>query len=809
MVIDTSIWGSPENWNYYDQSRYHDIRLPSLVMGEYNYKTLYRLVDNDILDENEPIDTTVCVSGMGAECPYSNITYVTVDNDEIKTDTQERNLTNWVFYNCDGFGVYTGRYRTTCLYKNNANSNYRNFSNILSEYWNGNSEITLFTDFNYKKLVLYIRVVASETETSTPYVFSLDNYITTEYTNYPYVRYVCARLYYEQSTNPTRRTYIHSGTIEGYHFATTAILDDYETTLTIPNTNRTYCNHISETRGNSIPVLGLSFYSTANTLPPDDAGMVYITYGIDDTWTINKDSSNNLIICYHVTDIDIFKEKALRAAAAFGCYFTGDSTTAESGSLTDSKMYIGVLDSRGIAHGRYLQGEDTLRAVQNTWEMARNNTYDPTPIPVQEPHILQEYYNVYSKEYISTLKKKNIKYLFKLELLSDNETSVGEIVKDLENVDGQININYEQITRRSCSLTITDVKRKYLPNRNSSFWYNRKFKIWIGVVVKGDIYWWSQGVYYTRSANSEHRNLRIEGVDKGGYLDGTLKTAMTSGQYVIPAKNKLTNIIKELLSLRLGATDITAYTRLCMGADKIIDCVPPCIDTLYHGQIVQSELSIDNNSYIGDLFIKLAELYSAEAYYDINGHFVFEPYKMNSGYTYSPTQWRFEDLSSTFENANYTTSFEGENTVCVYTNASNAGVRNVSYTAYNTNPLSPVNIGIGIRRAVDQEIEYYDVSEEQMIKDCRSAANYYLKRNSMMGVQLSFSCPIIPHLDVNKTIEISDKYHNIEDGIFVIQSITIPLNANAMEISASNINWLPNDMDYSGISEILEGEGEG
>ncbi len=416
---------------------------------------------------------------------------------------------------------------------------------------------------------------------------------------------------------------------------------------------------------------------------------------------------------------------------------------------------------------------------------------------------MAEYFNTYSKEYLSSLKKKSQRYLVKLELLSDLETPIGEIVKDLENVGGQINVNYEQITRRSCSLSITDVHKKYLPSKNSAFWFNRKFKLWIGLIVRDNIYWWAQGVYYTKSATSEGRNLSIEAVDKGGALDGTLKLSMTNAQYEIDEGISLPYALKKILTRQVGALDIAIRGNMRMGGDKPVDIIPPHINTIYKNQIVQSKITIDNNAYMSELITQMADLYAADAYYDVNGNFKFEPYIINSGYTYTPTQWSFTDLSSTFENANYSTSFDSENTVCVYTNASGAGIVNVSYTAYNSNPLSPVNIGIGIRRAQDIEIPYYDTSEAQMIKDCRSSANYYLKKNSMLGVQLSFSCPLIPHLDVNKTIEINDRWHDIANGIFVIQSITMPLGANAMEISATNINWLPNDMEFDGTNELL------
>lgn len=600
---------------------------------------------------------------------------------------------------------------------------------------------------------------------------------------------------------------------------------------------------------------------------------------------------------------------------------------------------------------------------------------------------MAEYYNVYSKEYLSALNNKSQRYLVRLELLSDSESVIGEIVNDLENAGGQININYAQITRRSCSLSLVNVDNKYLPSKNSAFWFNRKFKLWIGLVVKDNIYWWSQGVYYTMSASSTSHTVNIEAIDKGGALDGSLKLGMTDAQYIIKQGSRLTEEIKQMLALSIGSSDIVSRGTLRLGGDKPMDVIPPRINTIYKNEIIQNELSIDTNTYMSELILQLTDLYNAEAYYDANGNFIFEPVIDNYGYNYSPTQWSFTDLSSSFETPNYQYSFEGENAVCVFTNASGEGIVNVAYTAYNTNPLSPLNISIGIHRAQDIEIPYYlkDNAEEikqcqddlkkveyeivynnvdinqtvygnidtnnrqkivwtqenldryadelesyeeepeegsfstvmgmsaefdgveiafspilqtvngavllmanivisyidtlianldegwttedllaadvvgleidgvlvkeliadagetaihtgiamhyvgkdgalaiaqqnlydaeheneiQQIKDCRSAAVYYLKRNSMLGMQLTFNCPIIPHLDVNKTIEVSDRYADIVNGIFVIQSITMPLSSNVMNISATNINWLPNDMQYEGISELLGEEGD-
>lgn len=426
-----------------------------------------------------------------------------------------------------------------------------------------------------------------------------------------------------------------------------------------------------------------------------------------------------------------------------------------------------------------------------------------------------EYFNQHNETYDNALKHYNNNYRLRLEILSDEETTIGEITKDLSlTATGQITINYEQITRRSCSLSLINIEKKYIPTKNSPFWLNRKFRLWLGLVVGKDTYWWSQGIFYTVSANATGRILNIEGVDKGGALDGTLKLNMTEAQYQFKRGKALTEMIKQTLALDVGNPYGSKNSPIGFGGNRPIDSKPPLIGIEYYGFKTVADISIDANSYISEMFTQMAELYAADCYYNTNGNLVFEPHIDSTGYKYVPTQWEFTDLSSMFEDVNYEYNFEGENVVTVYTNTTQAGVRNVAWTAYNTNPLSPLNVATGIRRAAHIEIPYYyneelsqEQQEAQQIKDCRSTANHYLLANSMLGMTLNFNAPIIPHMDVNKTIDITDQYADIENGIYVVQSITIPLSSDKMQISATNINWLPNDMTFGGVSEIVEQNG--
>ena len=421
-----------------------------------------------------------------------------------------------------------------------------------------------------------------------------------------------------------------------------------------------------------------------------------------------------------------------------------------------------------------------------------------------------EYFNRYTDEYVTALKRGNGYYKIRLELLSDDEAVVGEITQDLSlSSQGQINITYEPIVRRSCSLSLIDVDGRHLPHRNSPFWINRKFKLWLGLVVNDDIYWWSQGVYYTLSATSSNGELNIEGIDKGGALNGTLKLNMTDYNYLIERGDSVGNVIRSILGLNMNVANLSDGD-IIYPSDKVVDPIPPIISLPYYEQTIESQLQVDANNYISEIFTSLADSYGADCYYDSDGHFCFVSYVENAGYQYAPKIWDFSDLSSFFEEVNYNYSYEGENVVTFYTNSSDATTDNVAWTAYNTNPLSPLCITTGIRRAESQEMTYYkyyedeELNKKQMLADCRSAANHYLTKNSLIGMQLSFNCPIIPHIDVNKTIGVSDKRAGIDSEVFIIQSVTIPLSAERMSVNATNINWLPSDMSFSGEGQIIE-----
>lgn len=423
-------------------------------------------------------------------------------------------------------------------------------------------------------------------------------------------------------------------------------------------------------------------------------------------------------------------------------------------------------------------------------------TPPPPPAPTIDP---VEFYDEYNAEYLSALRQKHRRYKVRVELLGYYENVIGEITRDLSRgASGSITINNEQITRRSCNLSLINVEKKYLPSPDSPIWFNRKFKLWIGIVTGKHTYWWSYGVFFTTKATCDGATLNIQGIDKGGALDGTIKTGMLDAENVIERGTTLTNVIKDTLMWNEFSSP---YLRHNTGASSYpVDPIAPIIDTKFDSITTQAEITINANDYISTLFSSIADGYGADAYYNTNGHFVFQTMADDSridGYRFMAHQWDFKDTDEMYSNASIEYNMDGFNVVTVYTNEST--LENVSYTASNNNPASPLRLdSAGIRRMSDVEIPYINVAQNEMVDRCKAYADYLLMKEAMDRMSLTFTCPIIPHLDVNRTIGVTDKRYNLESATFIINSITMPLSAESMTINATSTEWLPDDTSIEG-----------
>ena len=403
-----------------------------------------------------------------------------------------------------------------------------------------------------------------------------------------------------------------------------------------------------------------------------------------------------------------------------------------------------------------------------------------------------DYYNQITQEYLHYLKSEHKIYKIKLELLSEYENVIGEIIKYVSiTAQGQINIEYNQITRRSCSLTLINVDGEFTPNQNRCFWLDRKFKLWLGMSHGDNTWWFANGVYVTTSAVGDTHSVQIEAVDKGGILDGTLHLNMLDGKMIVEKGSVVANIFTQSL--------------LMDSANKPIDTVPPIIDPYFRGIVTEVDIEVNDNEYLSSLFTELGEAYGADIYYDVNGHLIVTKFvdgDRSNGYLYMASQYDFNSDNAIYSQSSVEYGYECYNAITVYTNINakdddGNDIENVSYTAYNNNPKSPISVGrIGVRRMNSIEVSWIQsLDSEKMIERCKATADYYLLKNSMQKLSINFESEIIPHLDVNRIITMTDKYKDLEYEKFVVNSITIPLSAGNMSIQATSANMLPINED--------------
>lgn len=403
-----------------------------------------------------------------------------------------------------------------------------------------------------------------------------------------------------------------------------------------------------------------------------------------------------------------------------------------------------------------------------------------------------DYYNKITNRYLEILETRNCYYRLKIEILSAFESAIGEIVKDISrSTEGQLNVNYQQLSRRSCNITLANVENRYLPSLNQWYWIGRKFKLYIGVrdFSRDDNYWFSQGVFYTLDANNDGHTLSLSGVDKGNALTGELKLNALAEKNVIEVGNSISRLIRQTLSLNDGV--------------NVLDPVMPIIDKQFEDIKIEQQIEINEGEYIGTLFTQIADSYGSDIYYDTNGRLTVEAAidlvgwnqydRYGCLYTFTDDTIEVGSMSASY-------SFAPINTITVYTNISakddnDEEIKNVSYTAYNTNALSPLNIKtIGIRRAESVEAAYIDkFTKEEMTERCKQIARYYLLKESIEKSTLSFNTIIVPHLDVNKVIGVTNKMFAMNNERCIIDSLSLNLSSCTMNVSATRITILPTD----------------
>lgn len=393
---------------------------------------------------------------------------------------------------------------------------------------------------------------------------------------------------------------------------------------------------------------------------------------------------------------------------------------------------------------------------------------------------MQEFNNVFNSTYRDIILQQEVKVYYKIEILDHYEYILSEVTDLISSeTSGSISVNYQQGVRRTCTFTLLDRDGSITNQIAGLQWATKKFKIYIGVSYVGedsDIYWFSQGIFcmLNPTINRTSRQITIQGVDKYGFLGSETGYNQIAVTHRIPQNEPLVKIITDTLSLDLKN-------------GQIIDAKQPIINPYIKNQRLPYELDKAPGSYLSELFIELGNVFAADTYYDVEGHLHYDTGTLDLFYSTQASQWDFIDVLGDYIDPELTImSVEAINSVTVVGN--NTNIEKIyQYTAENNNPASPTSIkNIGLKSYYEETASVYDDNT------ARDYANYVLNQKSILQQSISFSCTIIPHLDVNKIITITDDFYNFSQQRFIVQSLEIPLTANtAMTVTASNISSLP------------------
>lgn len=347
--------------------------------------------------------------------------------------------------------------------------------------------------------------------------------------------------------------------------------------------------------------------------------------------------------------------------------------------------------------------------------------------------------------------------IFKIEFLRQDETVLKDISGYMLNTSGVLNISNTNGVRRNMSIEINNLDKSFLPD-TYLLPIRQKFRLWTGLKIDGEEYLIKQGVFVLRNPRynmtGSQNTFSLNGIDKFGLADGTLG-GETDGIYDIPVGTSIPEAVRRIL---LPSDD--------WKKEIFYDSVPPYIDPIFNAEVTPYSFEISAGTPVSELLIKLAEMVSANIYYNRDGRFVFEKDVPDShkasvfGFEAGDINWMETTKTYEYEKVYNSVLVQGVNINGV----------NISYEEVNDNLYSDTAvqyIGKRTKLIVDSNITTVPLLEDR--------AKYELKRVSKIQNSQSFTSVPIYHINVDEIISITDSKQNSNRERNLVNTLSIPL----------------------------------
>lgn len=403
---------------------------------------------------------------------------------------------------------------------------------------------------------------------------------------------------------------------------------------------------------------------------------------------------------------------------------------------------------------------------------------------------MSEYYDYYSERYIELLKKPVVVYDAKILSLTHYESATDDITNDCILKDSSVSINNSQGCRRSCTLKFQNTSGKYTPDPNKLLWYNKKLKVYKGVVdtANSDTYWWSQGIFVVTSFEVNNDEVTVECSDKYAFLNGDLRLSMYDVAVQIPDTDNMYLISPTVIAAGNGLSLRNIIFDLIMadmGNNTPLDPTDALLDTEFENLFLDYQISVGNGNYPADIISNLAEMYRFNTYYNIEGHLKVTKFISDEYYNITPI-WFYDDTK--IGGSNISVTYDHTKATNVQRVSGNNIEGNVySYTAKNTNLISPINIYL----VGEKEGEEIEIENGNSAYKCQQRAEYELKYSTMNACSVSLDGVPLPHIDVDVPIIVNSPINSLNNTRMVVTDVTIPLGVGEMSLSLTNVNYIP------------------
>lgn len=369
---------------------------------------------------------------------------------------------------------------------------------------------------------------------------------------------------------------------------------------------------------------------------------------------------------------------------------------------------------------------------------------------------------------------------FRIAQLNPDET-VNRFIpnEDIVLDQGSYSENYQNGQRRSLSFQLINNEGKYTPSINT-IWANSKFSLELGVHFVTDriTVWFKKGVYavtkLSPAQSVEGKVINVETGDKFVLLNGRAGTIDNTVEI------KYGMDIKRLIAEILGTNNKGGYP---------LDSTSFIYHSSFEGTNTPLTLSASAGQTWGSLLLQLADILSAELFYDCAGHLTLVPYSEVSSDNDKGAVCDFVDVKGDYASLNFDFDMESlvNHIVVVGANVNGHVCRG---EALNTNASSPICVSrIGDR--VGEIINDSNITTDFIAQE---RADYELRKSLVIDTSVPIEVPFNPFLSVNNVVTISNRFYNIKQERFMIKSISFGLgfspNISLQVSNIQNLNFL-------------------